>query len=501
MDRGAVIRPSRRSFLALAGSAVVAAGCTAAREAGTPLAGSSLPGTTVAPRPDPGARRRVVVAGAGLAGLTTALDLVDAGWDVVVLEARDRVGGRVHTLHDPFTDGLHAEAGGESIDDGHDRIQALVTRFGLSLERRPDDKLLTAAVLYDGTRSTLGEFVARREGKVGADFAAYSVALANLGEGMDPARPDQFAGAEKLDQTTLVQFIADQQLVAEADFLVRVEARAGFAADPADVSLLFAVQQAVSGVSEGESGSETMRITGGNSMLVEAMAGALGERVQLTSPVTRIDHGADGVRVFTGERFVDASRLVVAMPTPPLRNVEFRPALPTTAVAMVNNVALGPAAKVVTQYQRRFWEPLGLSGFSVTDQPYGVGWSPTDSYTSDGGLLSQFITGSVARDAARLDDAERIRQFQDQLRTVFPQGDADRTDHAATVAWTLEPFTGGGYTAYQPQQLTSYWSTLRAGIGPIRFAGEHTEAMAGFMESAVRSGHRVAADIGAPPPP
>ncbi len=75
----------------------------------------------VTPRPDVGTPRRVVVVGAGLAGLTAALDLTDAGWDVVVLEARDRVGGRVHTLYDPFSPGLHAEAGGESIDDNHDR--------------------------------------------------------------------------------------------------------------------------------------------------------------------------------------------------------------------------------------------------------------------------------------------------------------------------------------------------------------------------------------------
>src|SRR5258708_40086557 len=90
---------------------------------------------------------RVVVVGAGLAGLTAALDLVQAGWDVVVLEARDRVGGRGHTLRGPFSQGQHAEAGGESIDDGPDQLLAVIKRFGRTTERRPPQKAYDAAVV------------------------------------------------------------------------------------------------------------------------------------------------------------------------------------------------------------------------------------------------------------------------------------------------------------------------------------------------------------------
>jgi len=127
--------------------AVLAGGASLAVGAALPAA-ASLPRAHTSPRPDRRTPKRVVVVGAGLAGMTTALDLRDKGWDVVVLEARDRVGGRVHTLYDPFTTGLHAESGGESIDDGHYAIQAMLKRFGLRTEERPPTKPYDSAVYY-----------------------------------------------------------------------------------------------------------------------------------------------------------------------------------------------------------------------------------------------------------------------------------------------------------------------------------------------------------------
>src|SRR3954453_14252126 len=135
------------------------------------------------PRPDHGARRRVVVIGAGLAGLTAALDLRAAGWDVVVLEARDRVGGRVHTLYQPFTGGLHAEAGGESIDDGHHAIQAMLKRFGLTTERRAPLKPYDSTVYYRGVREPLAAFLERDGGDALQDYLRFDDAVSALADG------------------------------------------------------------------------------------------------------------------------------------------------------------------------------------------------------------------------------------------------------------------------------------------------------------------------------
>ena len=131
-------RLTRRQFLGTAGAAtagVFLAACTT-----TPRAAASTPHT-------------VVVVGAGLAGLSAARALRSTGWDVVVLEARERVGGRVHTLYGTFSDDLHVEAGGESIDDNHVEIQALARHYNLPLAHRPADKLEHAAFWLQGNRS------------------------------------------------------------------------------------------------------------------------------------------------------------------------------------------------------------------------------------------------------------------------------------------------------------------------------------------------------------
>jgi monoamine oxidase len=448
---------------------------------------------------EPSSTNRVVVIGAGLAGLTAALDLKDAGWDVVLFEARDRVGGRVHTLRAPFTDGLHAEAGGESIDDNHEDILGLVDRFGLSVEQRPFNKELNGATFYQGKRWKTADFAAQ-DPTVEMDYVRFNDALLKAAVGLDPAHPEAFANAASLDTQSLAEFITAQNLNPLAEFLINIEYRGEYSSDPAQISLLFVVQQAAAAVNVPDTAVETKRISGGNSLLPEAMAKELGDSIRLNSPVTRIEEQSDHVHVTAGDTELDAAYAVVAIPTPPLRAITFDPPLQGDLADAVAEVDLGQAVKVVTQYKTRFWEPLGFDGFTVTDLPFGIGWSPVDSYASTQGLLSQFITGTPAQNAAMLDDAARIAQYQGQLDQVYPEGASEKTDNAATVAWANEPFTGGSYTVFGPGQFARFWPAFREGTARLRFAGEQTEVIIGYMDSAVRSGHRVANELGAPHP-
>jgi monoamine oxidase len=169
---------------------------------------------------------------------------------------------------------------------------------------------------------------------------------------------------------------------------------------------------------------------------------------------------------------------------------------------MIDELDLGHALKVSTQYDRRFWSSEALSGFTITDLPFGVGWDATDSMPGGAdrpGVLTQFVTGDAARYGAALGDQSRIGTFQTQLDAVYPEGGGVKSGIATTMAWANEPYTGGGYAVYAPGQMIRFWPLLRQPHGSIWFAGEHTETLAGYMESAVRSGHRVAGAIGPAP--
>jgi len=457
------------------------------------------------PRPAASAARRVVVVGAGLAGLTAALDLTDAGWDVVVLEARARVGGRVFTVHEPFSPGLHAEAGGESIDESHHALLAMIKRFGLRTERRAPLKPYDAAVYYRGRHDRLPAFLARRGGMVLDDVLRASDATAALGVGVDPEHPERAANAPRLDALSYDAFVRSLNLIPEADFIVRLQAKSLYNAELTQLSTLFIAQQSAQADLEARTPVdelifvETRRIAGGNSQLPVAMARSLGRRVR-HGAVTRIEHGRDLVRVFAaGRQPVDAAWVVVATPLQPLRRVAFAPALPASLAAAIGGLDLGPAVKVTREYRVPFWTAEGFSGFTVTDLPFGVAWSPTDSRLTARGLLTEFVTGAAAQRAAALAPGPRIADGQRQLDVVYPEARQLVTDRASTMAWANEPYTGGGYAAFKPGQLAPFFSTVRAGTGRIRFAGEHTCALAGYMESAVRSGHRVAGELGVPP--
>jgi monoamine oxidase len=421
-----------------------------------------------------------------------------------VLEARDRVGGRVHTLHRPFTNGLHVEAGGESIDDNHNEIQALARHYGLTLARRPTDKLENAAVYGNGRRNVLSAVVAADPGVL-AGYVAFGDALLTMAGDLDPAHPELAAQAELWDGQSLQDFAATQPLDPGAELLVRSDYRGNYNAELHQVSLLFVLQQSVVDQSLPESGVETMRIAAGNSALPEAMARDLGTAVRLASPVTRIEQHSWGVRVkfrsgTQGANTVDAAHLVLAVPPPALRAVLFDPPLSSELAAMIDGLALGHAVKVSTQYDRRFWLSEGLSGFTITDLPFGVGWDATDSMPGGAeraGVLTQFVTGDAAKSVAARGDRARIASLQEQLNVVYPEGTHFESRIASTMAWADERYTGGGYAVYAPGQVTRFWPLLRQAHGAIWFAGEHTETLAGYMESAVRSGHRVASAIGA----
>jgi monoamine oxidase len=491
---------SRRSFLAGATVGVLAA-CTSP---------TRKPVARAAPRPDAGAPRRIVVVGAGLAGLTAALRLRDAGWDVVVLEARPRVGGRVHTLHGgvdgvALDRGLRAEVGGESIDDTHTSLRSMLHRFGLTTERRDGNTTSRAEkgrFRYRGNTYTFAALTALRGGSVLGDYLRVDSEIERLAEKhrIDPEHPETADGATELDRMSFATWLDVLRLAPEARFVAEQANVSLYNAELSDLSMLFVAQQTAVTAGMLDSQSETMRVSGGNSTLPNAMAAALGSALVLDTPVTAVRRVGDAVAVIARGRECFGAHVVFAVPPPPVRDIRFDPPLPENVAAAIAGLDLGAATKVVNQYRAPFWREHGESGFSMTDLTYRISWDAADSYEASAGLLTTFTTANNARTLASLGDTTRIGRVRDQLATVFPGSSGLLSGPAATMVWTDEPFTRGGYAAYRPAQLVPFWPALRAGTDRIHFAGEHLESLAGYMESAVRSGNRVAARLGSPPP-
>jgi len=440
--------------------------------------------------------RTVTVIGAGLAGLSAAYDLQRAGWQVTVLEARDRVGGRVHSLRN-FSNGLVAEGGGEFIEETHKRMLAYADQFNLKLGR---------AGSWQGHDRDWGSFA----GKAGpmSDAGTWGVdlneetgkiwhALAELGELVpDPYQPQAAPGANDLDTKSTADWIhaLDAHPLAKLDFIQHI--RSEYTCEPERHSLLDLARNASMYYTSMER-NINFRVVGGNDLIPRALAEALPD-VRLNAPVTSICVLPDVVTVTYQQGDSNLSMTsafaILAIPLTTARQIEFNPPLPAAHRRMVDGLSYGAVTKVLIDYRRRFWDERGWNGRLTTDAPIVLTWHATSHVENEHGILTVYTGAEPGAKLAALSDEERIRVAVGEIENVFP-GSSDLIECTATVAWPNEPYTRGSYAALAPGEVTAHWKTLFEPAGRLFFAGEHATPIQGFMEGAVESGQRAAAMI------
>jgi monoamine oxidase len=431
-------------------------------------------------------RPSAIVVGAGMAGLSAADALVSAGWNVTVLEARNRVGGRVFTWH--FPGGQWVEGGGEVLDTGHRHMRGLAKRFGLRLDDlRKLGSDLDGAVYVDGRRTTdavLDTPAIRR------DIDRFQARVDKLADPIDADNPIPGGGAA-LDRYSVADLLDDLKLSPDARTVIEHQTiRDDFAVEAHQLSLLALVQSDT--VYGGE--PEVFRIHGGNDQVPHALARRLGRRVILNAPVTAIADDGDTVHVTAADRTHTADACIVAAPLPALRAVHFTPAPPPAIARAIARLAYGTGGKIAIRCTTRPWRAEGFNGDIVTDLPLSTAWDATDPEPGRGGVLLGFTVGAPGHRWTALSAQQRATQAVADANTIYPGTRAALTE-VRQAWWESERFTGGPYSAFAPGQITAFWTALRRPFGRVLLAGEHTDTFWGYMEGAVRSGLRAARQL------
>ena len=438
-------------------------------------------------------QNEVIVVGAGLAGLVAARTLAEDDWQVTVVEARNRVGGRV--LTEQFPDDQYGELGGEFIDRDHKAMRDLVDDLRLELERVPGGRgedLVRGAGLTEAWE----QYLDADGGEARRDRARFYDALAELARDVDPADPSAAPHATELDNTSVAAFLDELALSPRGRYFVeRVDIVDEYTVAAADLSLLQVVGDTArtAGLRDGD--DEVWRVKGGNGQVTQRIARELGGSVELGLPVRSVVQDDDGVRVVAGDKARFAEYAVMATPLPPLRAVRFEPALPRALAAAVTELGYGTGTKTLLDYDRRIWRDEGDTGYAVTDLPVGTTWEATDAQPGRRGVLLGYTAGPPGVTLGDQPVANRAETVTADAEVLFPGSAAARGNSAPSIAWQDEPFTGGTYTAYRPGQVTAFWRAIRKPFGRLHWAGEHTDTYTAYMEGAVRSGLRAAREI------
>ena len=433
-------------------------------------------------------QRTCVVIGAGFAGLAAAYKLKTAGWKVIVLEARDRIGGRVFSHKFAGTD-LICELGAEWVGESHERIKALCHDFKIPLQKHQFEDYL----LRDGKVSRPGEWGFSPKAK-----AAFEKLIA----GYEKLTPLAKTKLDKYDWWTYLEKIG----FSNDDLLLRdLMDSTDFGESIRHVSAFAALAEYAESSPKNEM---DYKMTGGNSRLAEEFAKRVGSdnvrtsvqvvsivqkrgRVTVTaSPTTRVSGEQYDVGAETHSFTADA--IICTVPINSLLKIKFDPPLPAAQRDAAERLTYARICKNSVLYTERFWKDENFSMVSdVTSHFY---FHSTQSQPGKSGILTSYAIGEKADVLASQSLTRRARIITNDL--VDFDRRAPRLEHGmVSYSWQRDPFTDGAYALYKPGQWFGIRPILARPHGKVLFAGEHIADWQGFMEGAIETGEAAAAAL------
>lgn len=439
------------------------------------------------------------IIGAGLAGLTAARDLVRRGLDVVVVEARDRVGGRVE--NGVLEDGQYVELGGQWIGSGHDSIAELVNHYGLKTIGNPASGHLMVRLRGKTKPLPSAEGNSELTPFEVADLGNGLVRLRRLGQRLRDDEAWAKANHVWLGQD-FTRWVQTNLRTVGAQKRFKKVYQTAFGPLEEGTTLQEGLMEVNSGPDlEGmlasNGGLNQLRVAGGMFALVEAMAADLGERVRLGAPVVRVEHGADsGTLVLAGGERIEARQVISTLPPKLAVKLEHEPPLAPWRAETAAKVSSGNVIKAYLVYPEPFWREGGLSGQSSADDgPVRVTFDTTTG-ENQRGLLMGFFEGADADSLSKRSISLRQRAFVDSVVRTFGGVAAEPLAYVERD-WSAEPYTGGCHGAhFAPGVWTANGPVLSESEGILHWAGaEYAGRFNGYMEGAVRSGLDAAAVV------
>jgi monoamine oxidase len=440
----------------------------------------------------------VCVVGAGYAGLTAARRLKQAGRSVVVLEARDRIGGRIWTFHLP--DGSPVDRGGGWVANRHGAILKLAGEVGVSTYKTYDDgyhllvgegrtrryrglipKISLAAILTILRAQTRLDRMARRlpveapwTAERAEEWDARSVAWFLERSGIRTA-----IARDLFDSVVRGLFCGDLNQVSFLNLLFLIQASGGF-------NTLVSIK----------GGYQENLVVGGAGSIVRRVADELGDAVRLNTPVRSILQRTDHVVVESAEITVSARHAVVAVPPALALEIAFDPVLPEDRLTLYRHSTAGPETKTLLIYDEPFWRTAGFSGQSAGPQSASEVTLDASPAAGKPGVIASFTFGPIAERVDAFDAGERRRQVIAAMVERFGPRASSPSAYIETP-WWKEPWTRGCSMAHwSPGILTKYGSLLRQPFGRVHWAGTETATISyGAIDGAVRSGERAAEEI------
>ena len=484
LDRGRELRvdATRRRLLQGAGAGLVLTGCAQL------------------PRPATPSGEEVAIVGAGVAGLTAAWRLRQAGVRVRLFEANTRVGGRMLSLRDHFPDGQVVELGGELIDTGHMRIRTLARELDLILDDLLEGDTGRDAWHFDGRTIDEAEIVRA--------FVPVAQAIerdvASMGDG-DMDYRDTHPAFRALDAITIAQWLDRNDVRGWLRELIDVAytTEMGLEIDQQSaLNLLTFVgtEDADAFRIFGES-DERFHTRGGNDLIPQRLAAklqdAIGTGQVLESVAARGDGYALSFRDGSASREVFARHVVLAMPFTLLRDVRIDVPLPVHKRHAIDALAYGTNAKLMIGFNRRPWRDAEFNGASMSDLAYQTTWETSRKQAGARGILTNFTGGRHGVELGEGTPKQQAEFATTALEQVFRGVQAAREGaREVRMHWPTQPWVRGSYACLRPGDWSGLRGAVGEAVGGLHFAGEHCALdTQGFMEGGVESGEIVAREV------